>query len=1568
MISALHTFSAAGAAFDIWNKPGDPSYTQGWIDSNGNRFSERYQIYINPSGETTLFNEPVKISPFFPQNRCATNSIRILHLISGNFTELPYILMNNDPWNVNYTRKVDVIFVAPVLPGEYYLVYSYNTSIPAPNYSGQFVTVKNNVLNSFYNPISQNLLNLEQLEFNEASNITRDILLPDAGDGMFFNVTNARFNLTIDPRFYEIGNISLPGRFPGMGAASVRFYNGSAYNHPDRTYMLIGWPYSTSIYYYDSGSWQEKVTINVPNDPLTGMPAQVSGMFLGQVWGTNTPEFVFGTKNGSTYVYSYDGETNVAQLFNLYVKNQETFYTKTYGITSVNMTNAKDSLGDNLPDLVFGGGGANIYTTGRMQTMFQNGSDYQYDTSPGFNLEGGYHYLNNNYSIRAYAQANHQMNEWENFFPSLYQITESGDYRDMQEYMVVFPESGYLSISVIHPYRAYNTTTVTQYHRMKNVPAGLNSSYRLIEGNAGTIAYSKKFTDNGRYAVMAASSATGLLKFKWYEFRNWQTRTENPGYALNDFGMGYSDLVEKSAIDSPIEFYQTAAFSPTWGNIDGVDTSYDDVLFVDSIGRYFFLTYDISLGTYVVRKTDLLLGYANDYYGTGQSIDSFDYTGNGLVDIAVGDDDGIVHFMNFSFGQNINTWISNGSAFNNRGQYDNIIQYSDNIKQTNDFAIDLNNSIGISPVIRSGQRYWNSSIKIEAGSPCSITINNLLVYYDTNNYSLVSPNRLVSGAYNPSLPGIYPGYADLDRDGLFDVYEYYGLFVWSDIQTYDRTKTYRVFTGNATYIDIRYNETVADPSIITDPNLGDSDGDGLTDLEEVLVYGTNPRKWDTDGDGLSDYFEVKNTTYFYNASNTDTDSDQLPDNREYEFLTAPDNWNTDNDTIRFYSNKLTQNISVGLSDYDEIVRWNTNPLSNDTDGDGLTDLQELGIWDPSNSSNVLRNVIKSGNVGTQYYAWTNIYILTYFSNIPNNLIKTGLDPKLNDTDGDGLSDFEEIFGLQFDASRFVCDPLSNDTDGDGLSDGIELFNSESNRDNEGIHINYTFKNRNGEYVSNSFKFHLDPDDDDWDRDGLQDGLEILTYKTNPIERDTDGDKLWDGEEIYGYTISAIAFNNMILQTGITFAPTNASDADSDGDGLLDGEEIYGLLFLDVIVEPFDYLGRSQNEFLYTNPWSIDSDGDGWTDYEEVILHHTNPIAVDSDRDGIPDPIDRYPVVANYQINLLYVLMIVGIVGSVSAVPLNKYSATKALARKFLYKEKLEKRTKGMDQERKEMRPFSVRPTAVPTTTPGKFRIKITMEIKDPSFFGRACRVSYSAGASEFVLVNAEKVNQETYNFMLDNIPVDERVMYFVEFLDKGGIWVRDDNEGKFYTFATNKDGKIDTADDDEWKVKHGVKCTVCGYLCQATWTECPDCGTPLHEDPSLALTEDEKKKREEAIKKAHDAEAIAWEEAQETDEVWRGLPTCPQCGMSVQPDWASCPVCQFDLTSVKLKKEAVYSWVEQDADYLEGKDESEIQTEYENDVKEVKSEKEVLDELDQQEKKKKQGSWGGNDGDAGDIL
>lgn len=130
----------------------------------------------------------------------------------------------------------------------------------------------------------------------------------------------------------------------------------------------------------------------------------------------------------------------------------------------------------------------------------------------------------------------------------------------------------------------------------------------------------------------------------------------------------------------------------------------------------------------------------------------------------------------------------------------------------------------------------------------------------------------------------------------------------------------------------------------------DSDGDGISDYDEINVYGTDPYNPDTDGDGLSDYDEI----FVHNTDplNPDTDGDGLSDGDEVNvYGTDPLNPDTDGDGIsdgdevnKYGTDPLKADTDGdGLSDYDEIFKYKTDPLNPDTDGDGFSDGQEIDM-------------------------------------------------------------------------------------------------------------------------------------------------------------------------------------------------------------------------------------------------------------------------------------------------------------------------------------------------------------------------------------------------------------------------------------------------------------------------------------------------------------------------------------------------------------------------------------------------------------------------------------------------
>lgn len=120
-------------------------------------------------------------------------------------------------------------------------------------------------------------------------------------------------------------------------------------------------------------------------------------------------------------------------------------------------------------------------------------------------------------------------------------------------------------------------------------------------------------------------------------------------------------------------------------------------------------------------------------------------------------------------------------------------------------------------------------------------------------------------------------------------------------------------------------------------NTTDTDGDGLTDPFEDY-YGTDKSKKDTDGDGLSDYFELNDIGTDPLQIDTDengvtddledADNDRLSNAEEAERGTNAAFYDSDHDM---------------LSDYEEIYIYMTDPLNEDTDGDGVMDGDEVNI-------------------------------------------------------------------------------------------------------------------------------------------------------------------------------------------------------------------------------------------------------------------------------------------------------------------------------------------------------------------------------------------------------------------------------------------------------------------------------------------------------------------------------------------------------------------------------------------------------------------------------------------------
>jgi hypothetical protein len=143
----------------------------------------------------------------------------------------------------------------------------------------------------------------------------------------------------------------------------------------------------------------------------------------------------------------------------------------------------------------------------------------------------------------------------------------------------------------------------------------------------------------------------------------------------------------------------------------------------------------------------------------------------------------------------------------------------------------------------------------------------------------------------------------------------YRVFVDDDSDTLSNYREENITLTNPNLADSD-SDGLSDPEEIaaeTDPNIADTDEDGLSDGAEVNTYASNPKKKDTDDDGLSDGDEIN--TYLSNPNNSDSDSDGIPDASE---VAAGLDLNTA-DTIASAVAFLTEELANRPDGFDEAV-------------------------------------------------------------------------------------------------------------------------------------------------------------------------------------------------------------------------------------------------------------------------------------------------------------------------------------------------------------------------------------------------------------------------------------------------------------------------------------------------------------------------------------------------------------------------------------------------------------------------------------------------------------------------
>ncbi|MEM3493594.1 MAG: hypothetical protein QXD15_04480, partial [Thermoplasmata archaeon] len=393
--------------------------------------------------------------------------------------------------------------------------------------------------------------------------------------------------------------------------------------------------------------------------------------------------------------------------------------------------------------------------------------------------------------------------------------------------------------------------------------------------------------------------------------------------------------------------------------------------------------------------------------------------------------------------------------------------------------------------------------------------------------------------------------SDTDGDGLWDGYDLGGHKgelserVCQAVEVKTSSPKYAGYLENREIPLAPYVHAYAG---FTDPTEVDSDGDGLSDLEEI-------EGWE---------IQVRDCALLVANSLDPLAAFTIPSSKPWY-------------TINSYGDAEI------LSEAETVhtVHVNSNPLFTDTDCDGLSDSQESGFTnplDPDSDNDGLTDAFELGEDGVLGEGETN--------------------PVVRDTDGDGLPDgWLEIATNNTLANKWgfsAIAPLWKDgiNFGEGNWDvELKYYQGIGWRWEKGKEVGEcvgSWDFVDGVYKISSLVRITEPLLVDTDRDGVEDGTEflyLLTLKKTPYwnsmrkwcefpydcwqgsphipdvrSYDSDNDGLGDGEEnwvLVEDTRTGRFVRNTVLdidETNNTHLETDPTDPDCDDDGLLDGQE------------------------------------------------------------------------------------------------------------------------------------------------------------------------------------------------------------------------------------------------------------------------------------------------------------------------------------------------------------------------------------------------------------------------------
>ncbi|MFX1320378.1 MAG: LamG-like jellyroll fold domain-containing protein [Promethearchaeota archaeon] len=249
-----------------------------------------------------------------------------------------------------------------------------------------------------------------------------------------------------------------------------------------------------------------------------------------------------------------------------------------------------------------------------------------------------------------------------------------------------------------------------------------------------------------------------------------------------------------------------------------------------------------------------------------------------------------------------------------------------------------------------------------------------------------------------------------------------------------------------------------------------------------------------------------------------------------------------------------------LENYDNVTAYS------DYDDDGLTDIYEIshnisdysdpdtdddGLWDGLNNETGIGEQSLSTkpndpdsdddglNDGLEFFGWN---ITTEFF----GTITVNSDPWKIDTDGDGVSDYDEYF--------YGTNPRTSDTDTDGIVDSLDPYPTKYDYDGDGLSDKIELELGTALNVT------------DTDNDGITDAEEVLGwFKTNPLSADSDHDFASDTAEIQNYRFTIDDRYDLDEPVSLSFEKNCERAVSAQiafmitfGEAINEGDKVYGI--------------------------------------------------------------------------------------------------------------------------------------------------------------------------------------------------------------------------------------------------------------------------------------------------------------------------------------------------------------------------------------------------------------------------